>query len=194
MKKLFSICAVIAAIASVSQATAQSNAEEQALAKAMLSALQERSFKQNREFCGFIARDADGKLFASKVYRGKQASCSARVRLKVGQDLLAHFHTHGRFLPRFDNEVPSAIDVDNEQIYGTRGYVATPGGRFWLIEGATGEVKLICGPGCLPVDPGYQERPRDRISTSYSAKQIQQRNNRPSFSTIKLCNGMLCTD
>lgn len=194
MKRLGIWIAAAATAFTVSAAQAQSQAQEQALAKAMLSALQERSFKQNREFCGFIGRDADGKLFASKVYRGKQARCSARVRLKDGAELLAHFHTHGRFLPRFDNEVPSAIDVENEQMQGTRGYVSTPGGRFWMIDGPSGTVKMVCGPGCLPVDPGYLDRPRDEIRTFYSAKQIEQRNNRPSFSSIRLCNGILCTD
>lgn len=192
--KLGTIIAVALTALSIAPASAQGLSEERALAKAMLSALQERSFKQNREFCGFIARRSNGEIYASKVSRGKAAQCRTRTRPRNGDELLASFHTHGKFLPRFDNEVPSAIDVENEQLRGTRGYVSTPGGRFWVIDGKTGSVDLICGVGCLPMDPGFRERPRDQIQTRYSAKQIRQRNNRPSFSSIKLCNGMLCTN
>ena len=190
----FFVFSVLAVFLSYGSAVAQSLAKEQELARQILTALQDRSFKQNREFCGWIARGEDGSLVHSKVYRGKQAQCQSKRRLPAGAELIATFHTHGKYLPRFDNEVPSAIDVQNEQDRGTRGYVSTPGGRFWVIEGRTGVVRLICGPGCLPVDPGYRERPSDRIQEQYSAKQIRQRNNLGQIPKIRLCNGMLCTN
>jgi hypothetical protein len=36
--------------------------------------------------------------------------------------------------------------------FGTDGYVSTPRGRLWHIDGRTGTVTLVCGPGCLPSD------------------------------------------
>jgi hypothetical protein len=32
---------------------------------------------------------------------------------------------------------------------GVNGYVATPGGRFWYIDGDRGVATQICGPGAL---------------------------------------------
>lgn len=194
MKRIVPILLAALALSVPFEAKAQSVAREQALARHMLTEIQERSFKRNREHCGWIARTAEGKLIASKVFRGTASQCRSRLRLPSGAKLVATFHTHGKYLPRYDNEVPSFIDMINEKSHGTRGYIATPGGRFWVIDGKRNVARLICGPGCLPVDPGYKAKPRDRIRNSYSAKQIMERNGRKPAPAIELCNGMLCTE
>ena len=90
-------------------AWAQSRAEEN-LAKQTLRALQARSVNGNREYCGVIGRDGAGRLVVSRVARGTRARCRYPQQ-PAGTRLVATFHTHGAFLERFDNEVPSVLDV-----------------------------------------------------------------------------------
>ncbi len=168
---LFLLLAVV--FAAPVPAVAQSQAEL-SLAKETLRALQERSVQGNREFCGVIGRDSAGRLIVSRVSRGTRARCRYPMQ-PSGTKLVATFHTHGAFLERFDNEVPSVLDVLAEVSTGTNGYVSTPGGRFWFINGKTGEVRLICGPKCLPWDPRYVPGLSGPVASKYSLDQLKNR-------------------
>ena len=39
--------------------------------------------------------------------------------------------------------------------WAVNGWVSTPGGRLWFVDGRSGALRQICGRGCLPVDPGF---------------------------------------
>ena len=58
---------------------------------------------------------------------------------------------------------------------GTNGYVATPGGRFWYIDGTSGSVYQLCAPGCLPRDPGFVAGLFGDIRAFYTLEQLEQR-------------------
>lgn len=144
------------------------------LARELLHDMQARSIRESREFCGMIGIDAQGRYVVGPISRGTAARCAFR-RPRTAKRIVASFHTHGGYLPDYDNEVPSIIDLESERATGLRGYVATPGGRFWLVDGETSRVTLICGPKCLPWDPRYTQGEFETIARSYSRQQLFER-------------------
>jgi len=163
----------LAAVFLASVATAQSRAEQE-LAKETLRGLQAQSIQSNREYCGVIGKDAAGRLVVSQVMRGGRARCRY-PKAPRGTKVVATFHTHGSFLERFDNEVPSVLDVLADMATGTTGYVSTPGGRFWMVNGRTGEMRLLCGPKCLPWDPRYIPDLAGPVAGKYTLDQLKRR-------------------
>lgn len=145
-----------------------------ALARELLSGLQSASIRGNREYCGLIARAPDGALTQVRARRGSRAGCTY-PRAPRGHKVVASYHTHGAFLERYDNEVPSLLDVLTDLRAGTNGYVSTPGGRLWYVDLRRREVRLICGPRCLPWDRRYRVTPGDRIATRYSMQDLALR-------------------
>lgn len=148
--------------------------QEMALARQVLTDLQEQSIRDNREYCGLIGRDPQGRLVATEAVRGSRARCRYPDP-PPGTVLVASYHTHGAFLSDYDNEVPSAIDVRTEMMSGTRGYVSTPGGRFWLIDGRAGTARLICDAKCLPWDPRYRAWIAGTVKSRYSIYDLVRR-------------------
>lgn len=191
VRLLLTLC-VLSALVAVSPAVAQSRAEVK-LARDLLTQLQPLSFEKNREYCGWIGVDGDGRLVASKVNQGKRSRCSSEIETDKGIRLIATFHTHGSYLRQYDNEVPSVLDYANERRLKSRGYVSTPGGRFWVVDGIAGEVRLICGPGCLPVDPEHKEAGHGKTPNKLSETQLFRRQGKMPL-TIELCGDNLCTD
>lgn len=153
-----------------STASAQS-AEEIVLAKATLGALQEPSFAQDREFCGYFGYDEDDRLVSTEVTRGERDSC-----LFEGDDdglvLVLSFHTHGRFSRAFAAEVPSVADIEADEAEGIDGFVATPGGRLWYVDTEDMIVRQVCGLGCLPQDPQFVEGAEGVIEISYTYQDL----------------------
>ena len=149
-------------------------AAEQALARSLLRDMQARSIRESREFCGMIGIDASGRYVVGPISRGTAARCTFR-RPRTAQRIVASFHTHGGYLAGYDNEVPSIIDLESERSQGLRGYVATPGGRFWLVDGVRSRVTLLCGPKCLPWDPRFDDGELERIRKSYSRQELFER-------------------
>lgn len=131
-------------------------AEEQDVAQQILSGLQARSFQENTEFCGMLLRDETGQLFRTEHFQGTKDRC--RVTPPLFGRVVASYHSHGGFLSGYDNEVPSVQDLEEEIDWGIDGYVSTPGGRFWRVDGRAGVVELVCGQGCLPVDVKYRDQ------------------------------------
>lgn len=58
---------------------------------------------------------------------------------------------------------------------GLTGYVATPGGRFWVIDGTTGVSRQQCGPGRLPVYPDFEPDPEFPVAQSYTLVALRAR-------------------
>ena len=167
---------VIATLCLCVPATAKAqSADEVALAKQVLSEIQHKSIKRNREYCGLIGYDASGQLMATEPRRGHQASCRPRPE-PDGMEVTASYHTHAAYRQVYDNEVPSVIDVEGDMGDGINGFVATPGGRLWFIDGETGVSRLLCGPRCLPSDAGYRADPDDPVAERYSLQELRWRN------------------
>ena len=136
----------------VGEATA--TGAELAFVSDLLSDLQQRSFAGNREYCGYMGLDADGRLTSTPAVAGGEASCSL-PRVPAGMSVLASFHTHSTYRPYYASEWPTAQDVATDRASGIDGYISTPGGRLWHVDTDTMTVRLLCGPGCLPQDPNY---------------------------------------
>lgn len=99
----------------------------------VLNGINPRSVAENREYGGYIYRNADGSFVSTNPVRGTVDSVllppisqvvpsSARVR--------ASYHTHAGPDPRFDNENFSPTDISIDELFRIDGYLGTPGGRL----------------------------------------------------------------
>ena len=168
--------AVLAFLVAALPAQAQHSSAE-AAARAILTELQPRSFAENREYCGYIGVLEDGRFMATEVTRGDAMSCLSRGDESRFLEIVASFHTHGAYSADADSEVPTIIDARGDVDEGVDGYVSTPGGRLWHIDGATGVTRLLCGPGCLPVDPAYvDDTLPECLRPRYTLQQLARRN------------------
>jgi hypothetical protein len=166
--------AIAVLLAGAPGAVAQ-EASEMAAARAILMELQPRSFAENREYCGYIGILPDGRHMATEVTRGRRDSCLSRGDESRFLEVTASFHTHAAFEWDADSEVPSVEDVLGDMEEGVDGYVATPGGRFWFIDGARGVARQICGLGCLGQDPDFVEGAAGPIAMQYTLEQLRAR-------------------
>ncbi len=153
-------------------ATAQ-DAEEVAVARAVLASLQDLSFRKRREYCGFIGYNSDAKLEATPATGGTQATCSAAFPDDLA--VVASYHTHGAFDEGYFNEIPSDIDMESDAEFLLNGYVSTPGGRLWYIDGRALVAHQICGLGCLPVAPGFAKGLNGEIAERYTFDELVQK-------------------
>jgi hypothetical protein len=96
----------------------------------------------------------NGAFSKTEPRRGGEGSCRPNSP-QDGYEILASFHTHGAYSAEYDSEYPSLEDVNADMNEGNDGYVATPGGRIWYIDGATGVSSLLCDRGCVRADPNY---------------------------------------
>ncbi|MEL1250396.1 DUF4329 domain-containing protein [Aurantiacibacter gilvus] len=130
-------------------------AEVQEFARARLAEMQQQSFDHDIELCGLVAENSAGELVARTTRVGDEASCDAAYFDVHSLLPRATMHTHAAFNPDYDSEVPSTIDVQGDMTSGIDGYVSTPGGRFWHVDGRAGIARQVCGEGCLPQDSDY---------------------------------------
>jgi uncharacterized protein DUF4329 len=149
-------------------------AQEVALAKSVLNALQPASISQNREYCGYIGIDLTGALVATRANKGRTDSCLADEP-PLDLDIIASYHTHAGFEPDFDSEVPSLDDMLADRDEGIDGYVATPGGRLWFVDTLEMQVLELCGRACLDSDPDFRPGIFGRVRSSYTVKQLSRR-------------------
>ncbi len=155
-------------------AMAQDGAELRA-AQAALLQLQPRSFAENLEYCGYVGRMPDGRLTATEVTRGDAWGCLSRGDESRFVDIVASFHTHAGFDRSADSEVPSADDVIGDLNEGVNGYIATPGGRLWYIDGRRGVATQVCGLGCMGQDPRFIPGDAGPIASRYTLQELQRR-------------------
>ncbi|WP_151974416.1 DUF4329 domain-containing protein [Erythrobacter sp. EC-HK427] len=144
-------------------------------ARAQLADVQRDSFAEDKEFCGLLAENADGEIVSRTVLVGDHESCDITYFDVRTLYPLATYHTHAGFNPDYDSEVPSLIDVEGDMASGMDGFVATPGGRFWHIDGATGVARQVCGENCLPSDPDYRECSGPPIAEQYTLEALRER-------------------
>lgn len=144
--------------------------EEQRYARSWLGQLQERSFRNNREYCGYLGYDVQGRFAATKPRRGRADSCDVIWSNRL--TIIASYHTHGSFDPESYSEFPSTTDMETDREEGINGYVSTPGGRLWFIDSEKMISRQICGLGCLDQDPDFTPGLDGRIRKSYSHQDL----------------------
>ena len=147
------------------------SAEEIAIARATLGALQGPSFEENREYCGYLAYDAEENLVATPATRGDRDSC-AYEGPEDGFVMVLSYHTHAAFDPDYASEVPSVSDIESDEAEGIDGFVATPGGRLWYVDTTDMIVRQICGLGCVYQDPDFIAGADGEISISYTYQEL----------------------
>ena len=147
----------------------------QEFARRQLNELQQRSFANQREYCGIIIEDESGNLSTLEVFEGDIASCTYENDEKVGHQPVATFHTHGGASIQYDDEAPSFQDLQSDIATRLDGYLATPGGRFWRIDWQSQTANLVCGEGCLAQDPNYTPCPNYEPEGQYDIKRLQKR-------------------
>ncbi|MCT4684099.1 MAG: DUF4329 domain-containing protein [Roseicyclus sp.] len=145
------------------------------VAREILMDLQPRSFAENREYCGYIGVLPDGGYMATEVTRGDAWSCLSRGDESRFLEVTASFHTHAAFDSEADSEVPSSTDLLGDMEEGVNGYVATPGGRLWYIDGEEGVAVLVCGLGCMGQDPDFIAGDAGPIAARYTLDDLLRR-------------------
>ncbi len=167
------IPALFALLTMALPATAQS-VEETELVHALFRSMNQQSITHNREVCGYIVRTPSGDLDISKVSWGGPAAC-ATIPVEPGYTILSSWHTHAAWAPGYDGEVPSTIDVEGDMQMGVNGWVATPGGRLWFIDGQSGFMYQVCGRNCLPSDPGFYPQEHGPVEKQYTLAELRRR-------------------
>jgi len=176
--KTLMLTATLVALTCTSGALAGNGALSQELinvARESLASIQKQSFKSKREYCGFIGRTSAGELIVSPARRGRTNGCNGRGFDDRSITLVASYHTHGAFHEHADSEVPSTMDVDMDRHQNVFGFVATPGGRFWMIDPRSRTAQQICGMGCLPSDPMFDAGMAGEIPKHLTRRQMAQR-------------------
>ncbi len=175
MRLISSTLAALAAVAAVASAPVQAqDARETEFVMGLMESMNQLSVRFNREVCGFILQDAEGNYYSTKVSWGGEASC-ASLPLEPGARAVSSWHTHAAWGLGYDGEVPSIQDVEGDMRYGVNGWVGTPGGRLWFVDGTTGFMTQVCGRDCLPVDPNFFPEEHGPVAESYSLDGLYQR-------------------
>jgi hypothetical protein len=156
---------------SASPLIAQGNAEV-GLVKATLNALQSASFTANREYCGYIVIDANGDLVAAPAVQGAIGYCEAEEPPKDSVPV-ASYHTHGAFEYDTPAEFPSVGDLEADEAEGVDGYISTPGGRLWYVDGVDQIASQLCGIGCLTQDPNFEAGLDGELRISYTIDELR---------------------
>jgi hypothetical protein len=147
---------------------------EVAFAKKILSQAQAKSFATQREYCGYIGITPAGRLKATPPTRGHLDSCYASTPPN-NLEIIASYHTHAAFDPEADSEVPSSVDMLADMGEGVDGYIATPGGRVWFIDGQRGIARQICGVRCIISDKYFKSGGHNKVRAHYTLQQLQSR-------------------
>ena len=141
-------------------------------ATAALSAVQSLSFDEDREYCGYLGRDGQGRYVATPLRPGARDGCTPQEPPR-GFRAIASLHTHGAYAPDVPAEFPTAQDIESDAAEGVNGYVATPGGRLWFLDSAAAIAVQICGPECLPQDPGFRAGDDGWIALEYTLDDLR---------------------
>lgn len=157
---------MICAALSGGPAPAQSG-QEAAFVLGLMTSMNTLSIRFNREVCGYVLRHPNGAYSSTKASWGGHASC-ASLPVEDGVVVASSWHTHAAYAPDYDGEVPSVQDVEGDMQLGVNGWVATPGGRLWFIDGTSGTMRQFCGRGCVPEDPAFIPEDHGPVADSYS--------------------------
>ena len=146
-------------------------------ARETLADIQARSISNNQEYCGVIFEDEEGNLQTSTIYPGERAACALDWGVPLGNHVVASFHSHGGFDTQYASEIPSSLDLATDIDARIDGFVGTPGGRIWHNQWQSETTEMLCGEGCLEVDPRYTQfkrrtGARSNLARSYSMDEL----------------------
>ncbi len=144
---------------------------EHAAALQWLARAQRLSFATDREYCGYLGRTAEGEIGFTQMQRGGHDGCTPLLP-DTGLKLIASMHTHGAYDPDVPAEFPTALDIASDAREGVNGYISTPGGRLWYVDGAAQVAIQLCGLGCMPQDPAFHAGDDGSIRMTYSRAQL----------------------
>ncbi len=110
-----------------------------------LSGINPTSVRENREYGGWIYRNADGSFAHTAPVRGEPAGVDIGHPSVVpaGTTATASYHTHAAFDPRFDNENFSPQDILANRIFQVDGYLGTPAGWMKYHDVRSGGISTI---------------------------------------------------
>ena len=165
-------CVILVLMCGLAHPVAAQDEAELSLARTVLAELQALSFAKKREYCGYLGLTREGVLVATDAVPGDMASCAAEFPTDVA--VVASYHTHGTFDEGYYNEMPSTIDIDSDAAAYMNGFVATPGGRLWYIDGRARVTRQICGLGCLPVAPLFSKTAEGEVEEVYTYDDLRR--------------------
>lgn len=146
--------------------------EELAFVTGLLTRMQLQSYASGTETCGYVGRDGAGRMMATAINIGDEASCYL-PQIPGGMQVLASVHTHGTYSPVYASEFPTVQDMQTDAQDGIDGYISTPGGRLWHVDSDTMTVRQLCGRGCLPQDPHYRPEDDGPVMAAYTLRELQ---------------------
>ncbi|MFT6073224.1 MAG: hypothetical protein ACJAZ1_000130 [Yoonia sp.] len=141
-----------------------------AFVKNVLGGLQPASIEKSREYCGYVYETVGGGLATTPITRGGEDFCDLP---EPDETTLASFHTHGGYSDSYDNEVPSVDDVTGDFEAGIDGYVATPGGRVWLIDHKAQIIRQLCAEPCITSDPDNDPEEAGFVPQSFTLPELR---------------------
>jgi hypothetical protein len=144
------------------------------LVKDFFNTIQQRTFDNNREYCGYFGLNDDDEIIATEPTEGEQDSCTSEEAPR-NLELIASYHTHGAFSIDADSELPSSDDMEADYEEGVDGFVGTPGGRIWYIDSEAGVATMECGLNCILADPRFDESQLNPVKRSYTIKTLKRR-------------------
>jgi hypothetical protein len=148
-------------------------ADEIAAVKQRFGPLQQLSFATGHEYCGYLGRDAHDRIQFTPIRRGHTNGCTP-VNPDNSFAATASLHTHGAYSPSVPAEFPTVRDMLSDAREGVNGYIGTPGGRLWFIDGTAMIAVQLCGLGCLPRDPNFVAGDDGEIAQSYSLDDLRK--------------------
>lgn len=167
-------CLTLALLPFMPLAAKAQSAEETEFVMALFANINPLSIEFNREVCGYIIRHPDGRFTSTKLSWGSEAMCTT-LPLEPGVRAVSSWHTHGGYDHNYDSEVPSTLDVEGDMRQGVNGWIATPGGRLWYVNGRTGHAEQVCGTACLPQDPNFVPQDYGPVAKDYSLDELYAR-------------------
>lgn len=169
MRYLFTICALIF----ITPPSYAVDVDELKFMIEFFNSIQQRTFDNNREFCGYVGIDENGNFTTTEPTKGDADSCLANDPPEDFEDF-ASYHTHGAFSIDADSELPSSNDLIIDIEEQVDGYIATPGGRIWFNDSQNKITTMLC-ENCVMHDPNFNGELLDPVKKTYTVKQIQAR-------------------
>jgi hypothetical protein len=149
------------------------SAAERKFAIKTLNQLQALSFRYDREYCGFIGRTAQGKFATGPISQGTLDTCLP-IKPDYLYEVISSFHTHGAFSTVHWSEMPSLQDVQSDSAGGTNGWISTPGGRIWYVDGRARVARQVCGIGCVLKDPNFRPNVPGPVAQRYTVSELRR--------------------
>lgn len=181
MKRFSSVLVLLAVLAGCQQSAIEPlgrglvpDAAFHTEARGALQEMQALSFRRNAEVCGYFGYGPEGNFRASDPVVGGLDDCMVES-LPASLVVVASYHTHATYDVEADSEVPSSDDIRADMAEQVFGYVATPGGRVWLIDWRIGRAEQMCGKACLRQDPNFIAGDAGPVAHSYTLKELVER-------------------